>query len=211
MIGVLAVDTTAQGVDFDVLGVGRDGGEVVVGLAALAAGKLVVAAVVAGFGFDNQVPTGQGIQKHIDQSGAGNQSTCHTEVGNAGCVPLCCGHTSGGQRQREDDVCNRVDNHVSDDTTQTTQTLDVAASQNGGLLDTTTQLEPHNGVQGDGTEFSQENPDVVSPQTQRLVLFGNPALRKTLLDCKAMEKGIIGRRGGGRLTHAPDGTKTYRP
>ena len=206
VFGVFPVDTTAHAVDIHVLRVSGDGGEVVVGLPTLAARELVVAAVVAGFGFDDQVAASQRVQKHIDQTGTGNHSTCHTEVGNARVVALGCCHTPSGQWKRKDNVGNRVNNHVSDDTTQTLETLGVAASQDGGLCNTTTKLEPHNSVQSDRTEFGQENPNIVSPQTHGFILFTNPALESFVSHNRM---GAVVRRA--LLTQAPDGIKIYRP
>lgn len=52
------------------LGVRGNGREVVVSRSAiLAAGKPIVAAVFARFGFEDKVPTGQGVEQHINHAG----------------------------------------------------------------------------------------------------------------------------------------------
>lgn len=153
----------AQCADIDsVLRVRRDRRQMV-RLAVLAAHEAVVAAVVTRLGFQDEVLAGEGVKKDVDQAGTGNQGTRNAKEGHVGGFALGCRHSSGGQGKRENNVGNGVDNHVSDDATKTLQTLRVAASQDGGLLDLATQLEPHDSVQGNGAELGQENPDIVSP------------------------------------------------
>ena len=161
-IPVFTVTPGAHCTGIHVLRVRGNGRQVVFRLSA-AAGKSAVTAVMAGFGFDDQVATGQGVQKDIDHTGTRNHRTCNTEEDNVRGVSLGRSHTSGGQWKREDNVGNRVDNHVSDNTTQTLETVRVAASQDSGLRNSATQLKPHNGVEGDGPELGKENPDVVCP------------------------------------------------
>lgn len=161
-IPVFTVTPGAHCTGIHVLGVRSNGRQVIFCLSA-AACKSAVTAVIARFGFDDQVAAGQGVQKDIDHTGAGNHCTCNTEEDNVRGVSLSRGHTSGGQWKREDNVGNRVDNHVSDNTTQTLETVCVAASQDSGLRNSATQLKPHNGVKGDGPELGKEDPDIVCP------------------------------------------------
>lgn len=166
------------------LGVRGDGGQMVFcGLSALAAGEAVVTAIVAGFRFQDQVSTGQGVQQGVNQSGAGDQGTGNTEVGYTWRVALRGRHSTCGQRERKDNVGDRIDNHVSNDAAKALETFDVTAAQNGGLLDPDPQLEPHHRVQTDRTEFGQENPDIVSPETNGFVVFADPALEARTFSC----------------------------
>lgn len=129
VIWIFVVYPSAHLAGIEALGVGSNGRQVVFRLAALAACELAVTAVVAGFGFDDQVATSQGVQEDINKTRAGDHSTSNTEVDHVRCGTLRRGHTSGGQWKRQDDIRNRVDNHVSDNATQALQTLRVAASQ----------------------------------------------------------------------------------
>lgn len=164
----------------ELLWIRGDGCQVVFRFPALAAGETVVTLVVAGFGFDDEVAASEGIEKDIDETRTGNQGTRNTEVNNVRGVTLGSSHTSGGEGKRKDNVGNRVDNHVSDDTTQALETFCMAASQDSGLRNPAAQLEPHNSVEGDCSELSQENPDIMCPETHSLIQFTNPALQESV-------------------------------
>lgn len=57
------------------LGVGDDCGEVGVAMASAAAGEFVVGAVVTGFGVDDEVAAGEGVEDHVDETGASDDGT----------------------------------------------------------------------------------------------------------------------------------------
>lgn len=111
-------------------GIGGDGGEVIVRSPVLAAGKTVVAAVFARLGFEDEVPTGESVEQHVDQTGTCDERSGDAEVGETRCIAPRGGHSAGGQRKGKHNVRDRVDNHVSDDSTETLQTRRVAASEN---------------------------------------------------------------------------------
>lgn len=182
---VVFMDALAQSADIRPihLGIRGDGGQMVFGLPALAARKAVVAAIVTGFRFQDQVATGQGVQQGVDQSGTGDHGTGNTEVGYTGGVALRGRHSTCGKRERKDNIGDRIDDHVSDNAAKALETFDVTAAQNGGLLDPDPELEPHHSVQTDRTELGQENPDVVRPETDRFVIFADPALEAQNLSC----------------------------
>lgn len=56
--------------------IGGDGCEVGVTTASLATGELVVGAVAAGLGVDDEGAAGKGVKSHVDKTGAGHDGTC---------------------------------------------------------------------------------------------------------------------------------------
>lgn len=79
------------------LRVGGDGSEVGIAAASSAAGELVVGAVVAGFGVDDQVAAGEGVQDNVDKAGASDNGALRQSV------------TAGLLRRIICKCCQRVD------------------------------------------------------------------------------------------------------
>lgn len=101
----------------------------------LIAEDVVVAAVSAGFGFDEQVLPRQGVHEHVDESGACHHGSRYAEIRHARVVSSGGGHAAGRERERQNDVGERVNNHVPDDTLQPLQAFRMLASQDCGLGD----------------------------------------------------------------------------
>lgn len=82
-----------------VLGIGGDGGQVVVVPSVLAAGEAFVAVVFARLGFEDEVPTRQSIEQHVDQTGTGDDRSGDTEISQTRCVAPSGSHSAGRQRK----------------------------------------------------------------------------------------------------------------
>src|SRR4051812_34709430 len=125
--------------------------------------------------------TGQGVYHHIEEAGQGHQATGYTEVGLTGCTTTCSGHTTGGKWQRQDNIHQRIDNHVNDDSVETVQTFLLATAQLFRLLHTASEVEEHDRIEHNGAEFGKENPEVVTPETFVFILGTHPALSTSQL------------------------------
>lgn len=89
-------------------------------------------------------------------------------------MAVCRRHTSSSQRKGKNDVDDGIDGHVANHTAQALETFQLTVSQNGRRGDLPSQLEVHDRVEAHRTEFGQENPDVMSPETNCLILFIDP-------------------------------------
>lgn len=138
----------------------------------------VAVAMVSGavLGIEEQVTTGQSVDDHIHSTGKSHQTTSDTEVGLAGRVASRSGHTTRCEGQGQNQVHQGVDNHVDDDTVQSTQTVLLATAEHGRLLHTTSEVEEHDRVENNGAKLGEEDPDIVAPEALIFVLWTQPAL-----------------------------------
>lgn len=81
------------------LRVGGDGSVVSIATASSAAGELVVGAVVAGFGVDDQAAAGKGVQDNVDKAGASDNGALRQSA------------TAGLLRRNDCKYCQRGGTH----------------------------------------------------------------------------------------------------
>lgn len=72
-------DGVVAGAHLASCGIGGDSCEVGVTAASFATGELVVGAVAAGLGVDDESAAGQGVESHVDKTGAGHDGTCRSK------------------------------------------------------------------------------------------------------------------------------------
>lgn len=136
----------------------------------------VVAVGGALLGLEEEVSAREGVDEHVDDAGQGHHGAGEGEVRAAGDVVPGDGHAAGGERQGENHVYDRVDDHVDDDAVEALEALLLAAVDDGGLPHAAAQVEEHDAVEHDGAELGEEDPDVVVPETDGLVFGTEPAL-----------------------------------
>lgn len=86
------------------------------------------------------------------------------------------GHSAGGQREREQDVGEGVNNHVNDDAVEPFQAVLVIGPQLCSVHHPAAQVEEHHAVEHHSAELGEENPEVVAPETLIFMLRTQPTL-----------------------------------
>lgn len=118
----------------------------------------------------------KGVDENVHETGKCHQGTRHGKVIKAGeGFPLGC-HAPSSKWERQHQVDKRVDEHVYDDAVETLQGCGIIAPHGFGVCHFPTEKEKHDGVESDGAEFSNENPDVVTPEAGGFVFSTHPAL-----------------------------------
>lgn len=86
------------------------------------------------------------------------------------------GHSTGSEREGQDDVGDWVDDHVDDDAVDPVHALLAVWTQMCGLHHPPPQEDEHDAVQHDGAELGEEDPEVVAPEALAFVFGAQPAL-----------------------------------
>lgn len=146
----------------------------------LLSSREIVVAVVAflrsGLCLQHDALPGQGVLKHITESGEGHQSACDTEIGYTGALSTDGCHTAGRQWECQSDVHNGIHHHVRYDSVQAAETLGVTRSQNLRLGHLASELNEHNGVKNEVQELSGKDPKVMCPKAEGRMLSAHPTL-----------------------------------
>jgi hypothetical protein len=80
---------------------------------------VVITAITTRFGFDQEVFAGEGVHQDVDKSRASHHRARKAEICHAGSIASSTRHAASRKRKRQNYICDGVDNHVADNTSQT--------------------------------------------------------------------------------------------